>query len=120
MTDFHQIAARYIETWNQTDAAARRAMVDELWAEEGVYTDPLGVAEGRAAIAAAIAAVQGQFAGLVFSLGKEVDAHHDIARFTWNLGPADAAAIVVGFDVIVVDGNGQIRNVHGFLDKVPA
>jgi ketosteroid isomerase-like protein len=120
MTDFQQIAARYIETWNETDADARLKAVADLYAEDGVYTDPLGVAEGPAAIAAMIGAVQGQFGGLAFSLGGDVDAHHDMARFTWNLGPAGAEPIVVGFDVLVVNADGRIAKVHGFLDKVPA
>ena len=50
-----------------------------------------------------------------------VDAHHEQARFTWHLGPEGAAEpIVVGFDVAVLNGGGQIRSVYGFLDKVPA
>jgi hypothetical protein len=27
---------------------------------------------------------------------------------------------VIGFDVVVLDGDGKIASVHGFLDKVPA
>jgi len=27
---------------------------------------------------------------------------------------------VIGFDVAVLNGGGQIRSVYGFLDKVPA
>jgi len=27
---------------------------------------------------------------------------------------------VIGFDVVVLNGEGQIRSVHGFLDQVPA
>ncbi len=27
---------------------------------------------------------------------------------------------MIGFDVLVLDGDGLIRDVHGFLDKVPA
>ena len=27
---------------------------------------------------------------------------------------------MIGFDVAVLDPGGQIRSVHGFLDKVPA
>jgi len=113
------LVAKYLESWNTTDAAARRALIDELWAEDGSYTDPLAVAEGRDAIDATIAAVQGQFAGLRFALAGPVDAHHDIARFTWTLGPDGGEPLVVGFDVAVLD-NGRIRAIHGFLDKIPA
>ncbi|WP_285779409.1 nuclear transport factor 2 family protein [Microtetraspora sp. NBRC 13810] len=115
-----QLVASYLATWNETDPVARRAAIEEIWAEGGVYTDPMAVAEGRDAIDATIAAVQGQFPGFVFTLAGPVDAHHDIARFTWGLGPAGGEALVVGFDVAVLAEDGRIGRVHGFLDKVPA
>jgi hypothetical protein len=118
--DFTAIAERYLATWNETDPIARRKLVEALYTEDGAYVDPLVVAEGHDAIDATLGAVQGQFAGLVFTLGGPVDGHHNLVRFTWNLGPAGEEAIVVGFDVLVVTEDGRIRNVHGFLDKVPA
>ncbi|MGW3470971.1 nuclear transport factor 2 family protein [Saccharopolyspora sp. NPDC000995] len=111
---------RYIATWNERDADKRRAMVDELWANEGTYTDPLADVQGREAIDATIAAVQAQFPDFVFRAGVVFDAHHDIARFTWELGPAGGEAAVVGFDVAVLDENTRIKAIHGFLDNVPA
>jgi hypothetical protein len=111
-----ELVARYLETWNETDPAARRKAIDELWAEDGAYTDPIAAAEGRDQIDAMIAAVQGQFPGLAFTLAGPVDAHHDIARFTWSLGDE----LVIGFDVLVLDAHGRISSVYGFLDKVPA
>jgi hypothetical protein len=119
MSDINGVIARYIATWNDTDPAARRAAIDEVWSEDGVYTDPIAVADGRAAIDATIAAVQGQFPGLLFRLAGPVDAHHDVARFTWELAPAGGEAVVVGFDVAVLAADGRIAKVHGFLDKVP-
>lgn len=110
---------RYIESWNETDPVARRALVDEVWTEQCRYTDPLTDAEGRDAVDATIAAVQGQFPGLRFALGP-VDAHHDVARFTWTLAADGADPLVVGFDVAVFDADGRITAIHGFLDKVPS
>ncbi|WP_248963259.1 nuclear transport factor 2 family protein [Sphaerisporangium perillae] len=120
MSDVNELVNQYIAAWNQTDPAARRAAVDRLWAEDGTYVDPLAVAEGRAAIDATIAAVQEQFPGFVFRLAGPVDAHHNLARFTWQLAPApDAESLVDGFDVAVLTEDGRLRDVHGFLDKVP-
>ncbi|MBV6696919.1 nuclear transport factor 2 family protein [Kitasatospora aureofaciens] len=113
-----QLAERYLAVWNETDPAARRKLVDEAWAEDGRYTDPLAAVTGRDAIDALIGAAQAQFPGMEFTLGP-VDAHHDIARFTWNLGPAGAEPIVIGFDVLVAGPDGRIASVHGFLDLVP-
>ena len=114
------IIERYIECWNQTDAAARRALIDSVWAADASYTDPLADVRGRDAIDVVIGAVQAQFPGLVFSLGGPVDANHNQARFTWHLGPDGGEAIVIGFDVAVTDDSGRIAAVYGFLDKVPA
>jgi hypothetical protein len=116
-----KIIEQYIASWNETDADARRALINQVWAADGSYTDPMAELNGRDEIDAGIAGVQQMFAGLVFSLAGPVDTHHDQARFTWHLGPADGGEpVVIGFDVAVLDLAGQIKNVLGFLDKVPA
>lgn len=110
------VAGRYLDSWNETDPTARCEAIQELWAEDGVYTHPLAVATGHDQIDATIAEVQAQFPGLAFTLAGPVDAHHDVARFTWNLGDG----LVIGFDVLVLGAGGRISKVYGFLDKVPA
>lgn len=120
MTAYDELAQRYIDTWNETDASPRRAAVDELYTEDARYVDPMGDAEGREAIASMIGAVQEQFPGFRFRLAGPVDGHHNQARFSWELGPAGSPAPIVGFDVAVSDDSGRIQTVLGFLDKVPA
>jgi SnoaL-like domain len=115
-----EIVERYLAAWNEKDAQRRRELVDALWTENGSYTDPLADANGRAEIDGLIGAVQQQFPDFVFTVGGPVDAHHEQARFSWHLGPAGAEPVVIGFDVAVLNGGGQIRSVYGFLDKVPA
>jgi hypothetical protein len=116
-----KIIEQYIASWNETDADGRRALIDEVFAADAAYTDPMAELHGRDEIAAGIAGVQQMFPGLVFSLAGLVDSHHNQARFTWHLGPADGGEpVVIGFDVAVLDPAGQITNVLGFLDKVPA
>jgi hypothetical protein len=116
-----EIIERYIAAWNEKDAQRRRGLVDSLWAADGSYTDPLADAHGREEIDGLIGAVQQQFPDFVFTLGGPVDANHNQARFTWHLGSAAGGEpVVIGFDVAVLGEDGQIRSVHGFLDKVPA
>ena len=116
-----EIIKGYLEAWNETDADARLALVASLWAADGSYTDPLADVRGPDAIAGLIGAAQQQFPGLTFRLGGPVDANHQQARFSWHLGPASGGEpLVIGFDVLVLDADGMIQNVHGFLDKVPA
>ena len=117
------VIERYLDCWNESDAAARRKLIEQVWAPDATYTDPLAEVTGRAAIDAVIAAAQAQFPGYVFTLAGPVDAHHRQARFSWNLGPEGspgAEPVVVGSDVALTGPDGQIVAVFGFLDKVPA
>ena len=120
MSDFTKLAEQYIATWNETDTSARRALIDEVWASDGRYIDPMAEVAGRDQIDAVIAGVQAQFSGMTFRLAGTVDAHHDQARFTWELGPDGSDAVVVGFDVAQRDADGRLSLVLGFLDKVPS
>lgn len=120
MSDFDSVVDRYLTVWNETDATARRAGIEELFAEGVRYVDPVASVTGRDALDGLIGAVHQQFPGMVFSRGGVVDAHHDQGRFTWHLGPAGGEALVVGFDVAELDADGRIAQVLGFLDKVPA
>ncbi len=72
MGDADELVQRYPAAWNETDAAARRAVLAEVFAEDAAYTDPLVSVQGGNGLDAAIAAVQAQFGGLVFSLGGAV------------------------------------------------
>jgi hypothetical protein len=113
------VVRRYLDVWNTRDAAARRKAVDAIFAESCSYTDPMAAVLGPAGVDGFIGAVQQQFAGVVFELGGKVDAHHDVARFTWHAVAKGAKEpLAIGFDVIVLDGD-RIKQVVGFLDKAP-
>jgi len=115
----NDLVSRYIDAWNEKDPAARRAAVEALWADDGRYVDPLADVAGHEGIDSVIGAVQAQFPDFVFRLTPGVDAHHDVVRFGWELGPGGGEAVVAGFDVAVIAKDGRIQDVHGFLDKVP-
>ncbi len=119
-TKIEKVADRYIAVWNEPDADARRRAVADLWTEDGTYTDPLAAVEGHETIEAVIAGAREQFPGHTFKLIGNVDAHHDVVRFGWELVPnGGGESVVVGFDVAVIAGDGRLRNVYGFLDKIP-
>lgn len=114
------VVARYLDCWNETDPVARRKLIDEVWAADAEYTDPLAEARGREAIDATITAVQTQFPGLVFTQAGTPDAHHRQVRFRWHLGLEGGEPLVEGFDVALTDEQSKITRVLGFLDKVPS
>lgn len=123
--------ARYFEAWNATEEGALGKGVAAAFDEEATYTDPLVEVVGHEGLAAAIAGVHAQFPGFVFRPSGEVDGHHDIARFGWELvsgdggtshsrsGDGGGSAPVAGFDVVRLGEDGRIRSVLGFLDRVP-
>ncbi|GLW90527.1 nuclear transport factor 2 family protein [Actinokineospora globicatena] len=120
MSDLNAVVDAYLAVWNRTDATSRREMIEQLWAEDGTYVDPLASVQGWSGIDHVVAGAQAQFTGMRFARGATYDEHHNIVRFTWELIPTvGAEALVVGFDVAVVNDDGRIAAVYGFLDKVP-
>lgn len=119
-TTYETAIARYFEAWNAEGAENLAKAVAGAWSEGGSYTDPVADVSGYTAIAAMIAGAHEQFPGYEFRLTGEVDGHHDIARFGWELvSVADGSAPFAGSDVIALADDGRIRLVHGFLDRVP-
>jgi hypothetical protein len=119
MQDVQTIVTRYIDSFNETDADRRRALLESLYTAECTYTDPQVDLVGTDQINGFIGQTQEHFPGLTFTLGGPIDAHHNQARFQWHAGPAAAPDAIVGFDVIVMEDD-RIRHVYGFIDVAPA
>jgi hypothetical protein len=68
MRDFHDTAARYIQSFNETDAGRRRELLGRLYTEDARYTDPAHDVTGPGAIDEFISSTQERFPGYVFSL----------------------------------------------------
>ena len=119
MTDVAKIANSYINVWNETDPAKRRALLVEGWSETATYVDPMMTGKGHEQIDTLIEAVQQRFPGFHFALDGRVDGYADHIRFSWKLGPPGECDMIKGTDFVVLEA-GRLRSVTGFLDKVPA
>ncbi|WEX79249.1 nuclear transport factor 2 family protein [Sinorhizobium numidicum] len=118
MHDLNHIAEAYIAAWNETDAARRDALVEQAFTADVAYRDPVMQGGGRESIGTMIAGVQHQFPGFRFALKGNPDGVADTIRFSWTLGPG-GASVIEGTDFGIVE-NGRLKQVTGFLDKVPA
>jgi SnoaL-like domain len=108
---------RYIDAWNETDADRRRALVTEVWTDDGTYLDPLMSGAGHDSIAAMIGVAQQQFPEHRFELSHGPDAHNDRVRFAWQLyGPNGDEPVAGGTDFALVADDGRLRSVTGFLE----
>ena len=125
------VVEAYVATWNETDAARRRAGLAAAWTETGIYRDPVMASDGPAGIDAMLAGVQAKFPGFVLKRTSKVDAHGGslggpsggpaglYLRFTWSLGPPDGPSVVEGVDFCTLAPDGRLASVVGFIDKMP-
>jgi hypothetical protein len=120
MTDFADLADRYIAMWNETDAKRRSNLIEQLWTDNAKYTDPLMSGDGHAGIDALVQGVQQRFPGYRFRLTGKVDGHGDRMRFGWELGDGKAPAPIAGIDFGVVSADGRLQSITGFIDRIPA
>ena len=119
MTSTSDTIKAYGDAWNETDAAARRALLERVWAEDAVYCDPVGRAEGREALVAHIGAVMAQMPGYNLELVSDVDEHDGQFRFLWELHGADGALITAGIDFGTLSADGKIQSITGFFGPPP-
>jgi hypothetical protein len=117
MADIATVVEDYLDSFNETDPAARRALIDRVWAEDATYIDPVMAGEGRDGIDRMIAAAQAQFPGHRFETTLAPDGHHDRVRFGWRLvNVADGTPVAAGMDFATLTGDGRLRSVTGFLE----
>jgi len=111
--------AGYARAWLETDAAARRALLDQCWAEDGVYCDPIARVVGRQALADHIGGFQAEQPGARMEVVTAVDGHDGYVRFGWQLVAPDGSVAVEGIDFGELDSGGALRRVIGFFGPLP-
>ncbi|HEU0103709.1 MAG TPA: nuclear transport factor 2 family protein [Mycobacteriales bacterium] len=107
--------AAYGQAWREPDAEARRRLLEQAWAEGGVYCDPQVLLTGRAALVEHIGGFQASAPGWEIAVTSEPLEHHDAAYFTWTLCDADGAVAVTGIDVALFGADGRIERLTGFF-----
>jgi isopentenyl diphosphate isomerase/L-lactate dehydrogenase-like FMN-dependent dehydrogenase len=110
----------YIDMWNEEDADRRAELIRRAWTDDARYRDPLLEADGHAGLDEMVATVQSHYPGHRFRRTTGIDAHHDLARFGWELVAPDGVVFVAGVDVAALTGDGRLRTVSGFFADPPA
>lgn len=104
-----------LEVFNERDADRRRQAIGQLYAQDAVFYDPEGEARGHDAINAGAQRVLDGAPGLVFTIGVEPTAVHDLGRISWQLGPSGGAPVARGTDIGVVH-DGRLQKLYTFLE----
>jgi nuclear transport factor 2 (NTF2) superfamily protein len=122
MSEIDVVLKKYVASWNEQDPSARRRVIDETWAPDGVYRNATTEFKGRAGIEDAVSQAVEAFTsnGFVFRLAS-VDTNHDAVRYRWEMVPAvGGAPDSLGTHVAMVGPDGRLVSDHQFIDKPPS
>ena len=108
-----------LAAYGNPDAAERRTLLELAWAADGRLIDPPIDGTGIDGIDQMMVAVQAQFPGHTFRRASGIDAHHGVARYSWELVAADGSVSLTGLDVAETGDDGKLVRVVGFMGPLP-
>ena len=106
--------------YGNPDATSRQQQLAQVWAADGKLIDPPIDGAGLDGIDQMMVAVQSQFPGHTFRRTSGIDAHHGVARYSWELVAADGSVSLTGLDVAETGDDGKLVRVVGFMGPLPA
>jgi hypothetical protein len=115
-----KLVTQYMAAWNAREAAARDALLEQCWSDDGVYVDPNVSLIGREALGGHIATVQASRPGARLEFMSGIDVHHTMVRFLWRLVRADGTCGDTSIDFGEVGPDGRLVKIVGFFGPPPA
>jgi SnoaL-like domain len=107
------------DVFGENDPARRRAAIDEIWTEDGVFYDPkTGVHRGRDEIDRVAGAIKATHPDFQYQPIAEPEELGNGGRVKWVAGPPGGPSAYAGTDFIIARG-GQIDALYLFFDKLP-
>ena len=119
MSDLNTFAHRYIAMWNEPDAGQRRKAIAELFAPDAAHYTPSQEIHGHAELEVRITTAYEKWVKLGVHTVRAVpnaNGHHNAVRFNWEMVTLASGKVdSVGFDFIVLNGEGLIKTDHQFV-----
>src|SRR5258708_174649 len=119
MTDIQEFVDRYVNIWNEPDAERRRQTIRALWQEDARHLARTIEAVGYDGIETRVKTAYEKWVkekGNIFRLRDGVDSHHDTIKLRWEMLPAAGGEVIsIGFDFLVVGGDGPTRTRYQFI-----
>ena len=107
------------DIFGESDPARRRAAIDELWTEDGVFYDPkTGVHQGRDEIDRVAGAIKATHPDFRYQPIAEPEELGDGGRVQWVSGRPGEPSAYAGTDFIIAR-DGRIAALYLFFDKQP-
>jgi hypothetical protein len=114
-----EVVTAYAAAWAEPDEAARRALLEKAWADDGVYSDPTAHVEGRDALVSHIAGFLATAGSTRLERSSGVEVHHSSLRFAWRVVAADGKVVAEGFDYGELAEDGRLEKIVGFFGPFP-
>lgn len=106
---------KYIASWSEVDESARRALLEEAWAEDATYQDPTASVAGREALVQHIGGFHRAMPGAKIEMTSDVSRHNNRIYFAWRLVTVDGVSAIEGVDFGTLDADGRIAEIVGFF-----
>jgi len=107
------------DVFGESDPVRRRAAIDELWAEDGVFYDPnSGAHRGRDEIDRVAGAIKATHPDFRYQPIAEPEELGNAGRVKWVEGRPGEAPALAGTDFIIAR-DGRIAAIYLFFDKLP-
>jgi hypothetical protein len=115
--DLDAFLERYMQMWNEPDAATRAGLVHELWAPDALNATPNMQAVGHDEIVARVTRSYDAFVGTGvhrFRTHVPAVAHHGAVRVWWEMVTADETVVALGHELLMLGADGRIISDHQF------
>jgi hypothetical protein len=107
------------DVFGENDAVRRRAAIDEIWAEDGIFCDPkTGVHRGRDEIDRVAGAIRATHPDFRYQPIAEPEELGNGGRVQWVAGRPGEAPVYAGTDFIIAR-DGRIAALYLFFDELP-
>ena len=106
------------EVFGENDPARRRAAIDDIWAEDGVFCEPNGVYRGRDEIDRIAGTIKATHPDFRYQPSVGPEELGNGGRIQWVSGRPGESPAYAGTDFIIVR-DGRIAALYLFFDKLP-
>jgi hypothetical protein len=120
LSDQTAVVDAWMSAYAEPDVARRRAIIDQIWAADGELADPPFDGAGRDSLSDLADIVLTHYAGHTFRRTSKVDAHHEFARYGWELVAPDGGVAVAGTDFVTFAADGRLARTVGFFGPLEA
>jgi hypothetical protein len=112
-------ATRVHEAWAIQDADQRTALLAEVCTDDVAYANPLTSCVGVQALATLISDLTAAHPGHLPVRTSGVDAHHDAARYEWELRNSAGTAVLGGIEIVRFTPEARLTSIISFFGRPP-